>query len=63
MFFVTGFLKLDNYVEQDNFSKYRTIDSFMVFMRTPKEIQRSKYKECRNDAFIERDRKQPGQYQ
>ena len=53
MFFVTGFLKLDNYVEQDNFSKYGIANTFMVFMCAAKEIQRSKYKECRNDAFTQ----------
>lgn len=52
MFFDTNFLKQDNYVEQDNFSKYRTDDTLVVFMRTTEEIQRSKYKECRNDAFL-----------
>lgn len=63
MFFVTDYLKQDNYVEQDNFSKYRSDNTTVVLMRTAKEIQRSKHKECRNDAFFKSDRKQAGQHQ
>ncbi|GAB3002007.1 hypothetical protein GCM10027284_19640 [Cyclobacterium sediminis] len=63
MFFVTDYLKQDNYVEQDNFSKYRIDPTIVVCMRTAEEIQRSKHKECRNDAFFKNDGKQAGQHQ
>lgn len=60
MFFVTDYLKQDNYVEQDNFSKYRIDHTTVVCLRTTEKIQRSKHKECKNDAFLKSDGKQVG---